>query len=283
MSDSGFSLVDLNGISEPLTKFIDSVSRGIGAIYEPTGKVRNAKAESKAMLILAEAKSKSNEITARAIERVNHKEIRRQNNIDAIVAGAAENLPIEVDSEEVDEDWIVSFFNYAQDIGNPELQQIWSKLLAGEVASPGSFSPRTLQAVKSLTKEEARLFTLLCSFSFKTSNGDRVLPIFSSAFFDFIRDNGLEADDEIHLKNIGLLSSNEIYYSDSDTFDSEVIANYFSDEYVVCSEPDGDGYMLFGGFPFTEIGEELATIAGAEPNESYIKTLLRSEDIRKTT
>lgn len=38
MSNTGFSLVDMKGISEPLTKLIDSVSKGIGLIYEPTKK-----------------------------------------------------------------------------------------------------------------------------------------------------------------------------------------------------------------------------------------------------
>lgn len=81
MSDVGFSIVDLKGVSEPLTKLIDSVSRGIGAIYEPLYRLRIAKAEAKAMLILAAAEEDVSDIALRASLRVGFREIRRQNNI----------------------------------------------------------------------------------------------------------------------------------------------------------------------------------------------------------
>ena len=60
---NGFSLIDLKGISEPVSKLIDSVSKGMGVLYAPRGKIKAAKAEAEAMVILAEAKQKVDEIT----------------------------------------------------------------------------------------------------------------------------------------------------------------------------------------------------------------------------
>lgn len=282
MSDAGFSIVDLKGISEPLTKLIDSVSKGIGAIYEPVGKIRNARAEAKAMKILAEAEGESKEISLRAIERIKYREIRRQKNIDTIVGAASKELPDTVDSSPVDDDWIVNFFELCQDVGSDHMQQIWAKLLAGEVANPGTFKPRTLQMVKSLTSEEAHMFTLLCEFSFKTESGRNILPIFSYNFYEFIRGGGLSAEVELHLKSIGLLNSSAMWYGEDEDREGAITLEYYSKKYLACVEADADADdgLFLEAFPFTEIGNELSSISGANPNKKYIDMLLESGDIK---
>lgn len=276
------SLIDLKGISEPLTKLIDSVSKGIGALYEPTGKVRNAKAEAKSMLILAEASDRVDSLTLRTLERVTHQEVRRQNNIDAIVKGATAYLPSEVSKEEVDEDWIVNFFNLGQDIGNSQMQKIWSKLLAGEVAQPGSFKSRTVQAVKSLNVEEANLFTKLCEFSFVTDENERILPVFSHAFFEYIRANGLTTSSENHLQSIGLLSSSILWFG-PERPGEKIYLEYFSNYYIARPDPsddyDNDDNVYIQAFPFTETGKELARIAGAKTDIKYIDLLCKEKCI----
>lgn len=281
MSD-GFSLIDLKGISEPLTKLIETVSKGVGAIYEPVGKVRNAKAEAKVIRILAEANNEVSSLEARALERVSFREIRRQKNIDSIVKGAVVHLPGDVSSEEVDEDWIINFFELGQDIGNAEMQTIWSKLLAGEIAKPGAFKSRTLQAVKALSPEDANMFTIMCSFSLRLDNGIPVFAIFNDSFFNFIRSNGLTTSVETHLKNIGLISSAHLWYSGNDEASDRVGLNYFSDSYYSMVKKDkGDKRVLLKAFPFTEVGRELADISGSQPNEKFISMLLENECLFK--
>jgi len=287
MADAGISLVDLKGISEPITKLIESVSKGIGAIYAPVAKVRDAKAEAKSMVIMAEAKNLVSEISSRAYERVSFRELRRQNNIDAIVSRAALELPDEVSDQEVNEDWIVNFFGLSQDVGDAEMQQVWAKILAGEVAKPGTFKPRTLMAVKSLTADEAKMFTLMCSFSFEINAGEWVLPNFSYEYFAFLRESGLTVDVDLHLKNIGLLSGSEIYYGsgvvageDESEEDFDLVeVSYFSESYFAIVERGEDGIAMLEAFPFTEIGNELAAIAGAKPNPDYVALLLENGDV----
>ncbi|WP_392887801.1 DUF2806 domain-containing protein [Pseudomonas migulae] len=278
----GFSLIDLKGVSEPLTKLIESVSKGIGVLYEPTGKIRNAKAEAEAMLILAEAGEKVESVALRALGRISHQEVRRQNNIDAIVKGAVEYLPSEVSAQQIEEDWIVNFFDLGQDIGNAEMQRIWSKILAGEVAQPGSFKSRTVQAVKSLSLEDANLFTLLCEFSFVTDGDERIFPVFSHDFFNFVRANGLSTKAETHLQSIGLLNSGTIWYGATRSED-KIYLQYFTEEYYASPKPSKKTVdkVFMQGFPFTEIGRELANIAGAQPRKEYIDLLCRDGCIHR--
>ena len=51
------------------------------------------------------------------------------------------------------------------------MQKLWGRLLAGEVASPQSYSKRTLQFLKTLSKREAAAFERYCGFAVADSNG----------------------------------------------------------------------------------------------------------------
>ena len=63
--------------------------------------------------------------------------MRRQWNIEEIVGGAVEALPSAVSTTPIEPDWVAEFFNQSQDVSNETMQSLWSRILAGEVASSG--------------------------------------------------------------------------------------------------------------------------------------------------
>jgi len=65
-------------------------------------------------------------------------------------SGAASDEP-----DQVNEDWINQFARFAEDASSDELQQIWGRVLAGEVNCPGSFSRHTLRFISELDKTTA--------------------------------------------------------------------------------------------------------------------------------
>lgn len=66
-------------------------------------------------------------------------------------AGASAHEP----EARIDEDWMNQFTRYAEDASSEQLQQIWGRVLAGEVREPGSFSRHTLRFIAELDKETA--------------------------------------------------------------------------------------------------------------------------------
>jgi hypothetical protein len=106
----------------------------------------------------------------RAKSRIARQEAVRQLNIEEITRGAAEELrdvkDDEIADQPVDEEWIARFFQTAQDISNEVMQRLWSRILAGEVKRPGSFSARCLDAIRNLSREEAELFEQCLPFVF---------------------------------------------------------------------------------------------------------------------
>jgi len=165
MSDKPNDMVPWEGLSKPLVKILEMVQAGCGAVWEKHGIVRRAQGEARAAMLKATSNLAISEVQARATDRFLAREVERQLNIESIARQAHEELPPHVRAEErplPESDWIAAFFNYAQDIGDSQMQQLWAKLLAGEIVRPRSFSRRTLSVVRDLGAQEANEFAALC-------------------------------------------------------------------------------------------------------------------------
>ena len=57
------------------------------------------------------------------------------------------------------------FLGYAEGMEDPYLQELWGKVLAGEIQQPGSYSLRTLDVLSAMTQKEAELFVEACKWS----------------------------------------------------------------------------------------------------------------------
>ena len=70
---------------------------------------------------------------------------------------------VEVDDAEPDHDWTARFFDDVQDVLSEQLQELWAKVLKGEVERPGRTSLRTLDILKNFDARTAELFGMFCS------------------------------------------------------------------------------------------------------------------------
>lgn len=93
----------------------------------------------------------------RTEQRLTYQEEKRQLNVESVIREAAEELKAvqEVSDEKVDDDWTARFFTNVQDVSNERMRKLWAKILAGEVKKPGSFSLRTLEALKDMSQNDA--------------------------------------------------------------------------------------------------------------------------------
>ena len=171
-------------------QLVKVVASGVGAVAGPMLKRWEARATADAMRIEAQAKADSIGIIAAAQAeardvlstpqtsthaeldirdeiraRLTFQEEKRQHNIEAVVRRAAEYLgDKDVENNEIDHDWTATFFTEVQDVSSEKMQQIWGKILAGEVDRPGSTSMRTLSKLKSVSRNDAELFQYTSQF-----------------------------------------------------------------------------------------------------------------------
>ena len=266
--------INAKGIGKPLIKLIESVSKGIGQVYEPTKIRRKAKAQADAGLILAKGEIKKKELYLRAAHRLAFRETRRQETIEAIVEQARDYLPETVSKEPVSDDWTFQFFEHCQDVTEAEMQKLWARMIAGEVAQPRTYSRRTLEVLKTFDTGDAKAFADYCSFCFCTSDGAH-FTFQGQSTFDMLeqRCQGCQS----HVVSLGLIDSQDSLYQ-APKLEGWVV-EYFGKTYQLSApppppiEPTGvqpPGALVAVKF-LTAVGEELVSLVSAVPVRGFVK------------
>ena len=292
------NLKDLIGLSKPLTKLIEVIAQGVGSISKPYLIKKTADAKAYEIEKISEAISKNQDklqkieyeeeklslasidkpeiineisISDRTTMRIDYQEQKRQQNLENITQKAANHLEFEnnVSDEKVDEDWTTRFFNYAQDISNDEMQELWARILAGEVKRPNSFSLRTLELIRNLSKEEASIFNKVANYVIKVNN-DALL--FKGKHDDILEKFDIGFNDIALLQEIGLLLSGDfITYELKTNSQDRKIGFQFGDTLVAVEKNANSPTQNISIILFTKIGKELLNLIEAKPEFLYIQ------------
>ncbi len=261
--------IDIGNISKPATVLIEKIASAIGIRSESTRIVSKAKAEAEAEIIKAVTDIEISELKQRAMARLAQEESKQQENIEAITAQAANKLTEKAKPEEMDDDWIVHFFEKCRIVSDKEMQGLWSNILSGEANAPGTYSKRTLNLVSSLDKKEAHLFTVLCSFAILDEiNGIGLLilnindEIYSKVNLSFPR--------LIQLETIGFIKFDNVARFMMLELPKVAIFNYYGIALKIDFRKDSSNSLDIGTVVFTESGRQLAPICGSKMNPEFI-------------
>ncbi len=279
MSDESSNLPGINintpplgDLSKPATKLIDAVFKFLGDRRDPALIVAVAKAKSEAKSIKLKGKIKDLETWERAEERRRVRDVRRQENIEAAIAEALNELSADVNEQPVSEDWLYQWVDHVQDIGDEEMRSVWSKLLAGEVASPGKYTLLTLSKVKTMDRKVAEYFTELMSYLWLFNNNNDYTLLTNTADkntgSDFCYDQYKIRVLELH----GL-----VYYHDKQQYDLFWIRKltYYGQAYDIHFESiDSQEEYLSTHASLTEVGKELVSIADGKPLQGHMEDVL---------
>jgi Protein of unknown function (DUF2806) len=129
------------GFGRAAEKLADTIRHVVDIVVGPDRIRAKAQGQADSALILAEGRAQVQEIEACAIERLRKREARRQTNIESITLKALDALPppTGISEQPVSEDWTSRFFEECQDISDEQMQQIWARIMAGEVLGPDAF------------------------------------------------------------------------------------------------------------------------------------------------
>lgn len=264
-----------DGFGRAAEKLADTVRHVVDITVGPDRIRARAQAQADSAVIEAEGRVQVAEIEARAIERLRKREARRQQNIESITIKAVQALPPpdQMSEKPVSEDWTSRFFEECQDISDEQMQQIWARIMAGEVAQPGSFAPRTLSVVRDLTKKDATLFTNLCALVWHLP-GAGFVPIIPDADAPKLFEVGLHFSGLTHLASIGLIEFSTVAGFGIRENLKEITVSYCGEHHQLKSAGGTDRRFSIGQTMFTAVGAELFKISGAEGDEAYKKMAL---------
>lgn len=193
-----------------LDKLVETVANATG--LTALGTIMNAHGEAKAQSYLAKKKAQIDAeveiLKLQGQEKIAQYVLARNNqkieNVGNVVSKAKQQFTIDekVSNEPVDKDWMNRFLNIAEDISDNELQELWARVLAGEVKHPKSYSLRTLEVLKNISKEEAEIIVKNAVFVYEMK-------------YLCIEDFAVNLNDKIILDDIGIVCGEDLIHTET--------------------------------------------------------------------
>jgi hypothetical protein len=139
--------------------------------------------------------------------RTAHVECRRQSNLERIFRCAATVKSAEIKSiGDLHGGWVGLFVSGAQDAESELEREVWSRIFAAEIQSPGTVARRTLNFLREMDAWELEAFAEYAAFAFAFESGWRFMfeeDIARREMWSY----GREIDITKHWVDIGLLSA----------------------------------------------------------------------------
>lgn len=210
----------------------------------------------------------------RATDRINYQEAKKQLNIESITAYAAEELKNEepVSNEPLDEDWTTRFFNIAEDISSDEMQALWGRILAGEIKQPKSYSLRTLELLKNLSKKEAEVFMKFGQLAIISGNISFILNFKDEKLLE--EKYQLNFSERLLLEELGFITANDLQFKMMPNPDQNAQTVFrIGNTCVIAERTKGTPQQNLQVLVFTKIGQELLQLINFAPQLDYLQLL----------
>jgi len=271
----------------PATKLIDAVTAAIGKAYEPryVRKMADARAYEIKMIgdeirnnsdlpIVFDSKgsysidtSDYDSLVKRTGKRIAYQEVVKQENIETIVDQAYDSIKdIKTGGEgEISKEWMNRFINFAGDISTESMQELWSKVLAGEVVQPRSFSLRTLDCLRNMDTYDARLFETVCTLIIDNKfiiNDD-----------EFLNERGITYNSILELDESGLLNSLGTISSERSVGTKQKVIFDFGEYILLGKAKEKESKIFIQEYPLTRVGCEISKIASVKHDIEVIKQI----------
>jgi hypothetical protein len=265
MPDNSISV--FGELSKPATVLVEKISEALGGAFRPFQIKRVAVAEAEAQIIRAEAEIQVTDLHRRAAGRFLNEEARKQANIESIATKAMPLLEEHAEPQRVEADWIANFFDKCRIISDDEMQRLWSKILAGEANSPGTFSRRTVNLIGDLEKSDAALFNQLCSFCWEMVGTKHALVFETENAIYTAR--GINYGALAHLQSLGLIQVAGVGSFSLTSLWKRIHLFYFGRVAEITNSKESDNVLEVGKVLLTKSGQELARVCGATPAEGF--------------
>ena len=177
-----------------------------------------------------------------------------------------------------DFDWFIRYFEAAGNISDENMQEIWAKILAGEVDNPSTFSLRIIDVLRNMRKADAELFVKICRHSFNSGSGKIFLPNYDN----YLDSCEIAYSDVMRLNEMGLIFNDALITLNFDiTPNPEIIFINGNLMMTIASQDKKSKKASIKQYPFTKVGQELATLVSeVSSDEDFLefgKNISKSE------
>lgn len=202
--------------------------------------------------------------------------VREYSNLGSVLVQAQPLLISDSNKIENDNDLFYGLLEHAKDISNSEMQELLSKIIAGEYNNPETYSMSTLHVLKSVDSKILRNFVSALSIALVN------IGIFKDSFSDAtdIQKLGISYTAFLELQNIGLISASE-----SKITAQGIVADLYSGKkvYFVPKNETDNNIVLPNCYFLTSAGNEIAQHLKVSENINFSEWLKTRYDNRNYT
>ena len=172
-----------------------------------------------------------------------------------------------VNKSKVEDDWLFNWQEYSGRVSSEDLQQLWGKILASEIKSPGSYSYRTLDFLKTLSKADAEIIAIAAQFV--------VEGVIFRDHDEILKKAGIDLSELIYLQELGILSGVEStglkFKWNSSEQDRFIKALISFNHCLILEHKNPKQVVSKSVYLVTAIGKEVLSLAQFGANKDYLK------------
>ena len=167
----------------------------------------------------------------------------------------------------------------ASNVSDETLQDLWARLLAGELESPGSVSNDTMSIARDLNKERSEEFQTLCSAALCNSNGAPIIVVgCGSPGSNSLEPYGLSYDVLMRLAHHRLIVNDMTSYMNMAVGSTQpkLLIRQQKQTWLLHWSDDNKPDHRIEGVLLTPAGKELFAVVERTPNPAYTEAMLKA-------
>jgi uncharacterized repeat protein (TIGR03899 family) len=222
-------------------------------------------------------------LSQRADRRERMQKDKQQANLEKIMTLALDYCPDYVADIDVDPDWFQQYCDLVLNISNQTMQQLWAKILAGEIGQPGSFSLKTLFLLQRMSFKEALALQKAASLTCRVRLQDsghiyfgyvrkpsiwQILTGRSKAVLN-LSQFGLTFPQILSLIDLNLLHQIEI--ESGELIPEQKLELQYHQHQLTCKARHSGVVLQY--YKFTPVGVELLPLLNSQANPAYLQAL----------
>lgn len=175
----------------------------------------------------------------------------------------------EIPDMAADPDWLYRWRDAASEVSAEELQHLWGRVLAGEVRSPGSFSLRTLEFLRNISRQEAEAIELLSRYA--------IYGFIYSEDAALLEAEGMNLSFLLAMQDLGLISgvggvglSATVTSLRPDSFEQVFIVG---NRALIVTHPNPQQKLQWSAYVVTRLGQEVFRLGTPKPSDPYLRAL----------
>lgn len=196
--------------------------------------------------------------------------VRREANVTRALLQAEEALesdPQVPPDAKVNDDWLYRWRDSASQVSTEELQNLWGRLLAGEVKAPGTYSLRTLEFLRNLSQQEAEAVSKLSQFVIEG-------VIFRNAS-ELLDSKGVNFSFLLYMQQLGIVAGVEaigLTVSWKSLDKSKFLLTLKCNSVVLVTTADNPELTIsLPVYQLTALGAQVLSLGKFDPNVAYLE------------